>query len=87
MPNTPSLSDGAIAVFAFAAYHQLQSGQPVSKVVIDDGQGHHADCGGTQQLVSQGLARPDDDFLLFTEPGLGVLARVIQAIKSVSAVG
>ena len=35
MPS-PTLSDKAVAVFAFAAYHQLSSGEAVVDVVLKD---------------------------------------------------
>jgi hypothetical protein len=51
----PQLSDQALAVFAFAIYHQLQSETRVTSVVADDHAGHRAyryvrppaECSGT----------------------------------------
>jgi hypothetical protein len=77
-----SMSDGACAVFAFAAYHELQSGQPVTKVVIDDKQGHKADPAGVEELSRAGLAKADGDFLVFSEAGLKRLAAVIASLRS-----
>lgn len=81
MPDT-ALSDGACAIFAFAAYHQLQSGQPVTKVVIDDGAGHKADDTGRQELASRTLASEESNAIVFTESGLALLARVVTALKA-----
>lgn len=42
--TTPNdLSDKALAIFAFAAYHQLGSGDTITSVVANDLSGHHAD--------------------------------------------
>ena len=44
MSSEPTrLSDKALAVFAFAIFHQLESSKPVSHVVLSDGAGHRAD--------------------------------------------
>lgn len=80
MPDT-QLSDGACAIFAFAAYHQLQSGQPVTKVVIDDGAGHKADETGRQELASRKLSTEEGNAIVFTEDGLALLGRVVTALK------
>jgi hypothetical protein len=77
-----NLSDGACAIFAFAAYHQLQSGQPVTKVVIDDGAGHKADETGRQELTSNNLATESDNAIVFNEAGLALLGRVVTALKA-----
>lgn len=82
MADTSTLSDGACAVFAFAAYHQLQSGQPVTKVIIDDGHGHKADETGMGELEQIGLTTRDGNSIVFTERGLAVLARVIEQLKA-----
>lgn len=81
MPDT-TLSDGACSIFAFAAYHQLQSGQPVTKVVIDDGAGHKADDRGREELTSRDLAKEDGNALVFSESGLAVLAKAVSALKA-----
>jgi hypothetical protein len=52
------LSDKGLAIFAFAAYHQLESGQPVTKVIREDGKGHKADEEGVSELERLGLAKP-----------------------------
>ena len=70
---TPSdLSDKALAVFAFALYHQLSSGEPVSRVVIHDGAGHQADPDAIAELAAAGLASVEDDRLVFSASGLAM---------------
>jgi hypothetical protein len=50
MPPTDRISDKSLAVFAFAAYHQLQSGRTVREVIASDGEGHGADPEAIQEL-------------------------------------
>jgi len=52
---TRDLSDKALSVFAFAAYHQLLSGQTVSRVTRRDGAGHEADPEAVAELEARGL--------------------------------
>ncbi len=75
------LSDEALAVFAFAAYHQLESGQRVSKVVQRDGAGHKADEEAVQELTEKGLVRADGEHVHFTPEGEGVLQAVIAGLQ------
>ena len=75
------LSDKAIAVFAFAAYHQLSSGEAVVDVVLKDGAGHAADPEAIQELESADLAKKDGDRATFTEAGKARLAAVITAMR------
>ena len=80
MPST-TLSDKAIAVFAFAAYHQLSSGEAVIDVVLKDGAGHSADPQAIQELEAADLARKDGDRAAFTDAGKTRLEAVIAAIR------
>ena len=82
MPATPSLSDKALAVFAFAAYHQLGSGQPVTKVIREDGHGHKADDEAVQELHTQGLVSVEGNDITFSQDGLAMLSRLLDAMKS-----
>ena len=82
LAETSTLSDGACAIFAFAAYHQLQSGQPVTKVIIDDGAGHKADEAGRKELAAANLASDEGNFIVFNEAGLAALKRVVDGMKS-----
>ena len=75
------LGDKGLAVFAFAAYHQLTSGEVVSEVVLDDGAGHHADPQGVQEVQDLGLATVEGKRAVLTESGSKFLATFIQAIQ------
>jgi hypothetical protein len=76
------LSDKALAVFAFAAYHQLDSGQQVSSVVQRDRSGHKADEEAVGELQALGLAKADGAHVHFTEAGEKVLQAVIGGMRS-----
>jgi hypothetical protein len=78
---TPPLSDKAIAVFAFAAYHQLGTGVRVSKVVRVDHAGHEADAEAVSELASRGLARVEGDHISFTGEGEALLAKAIEGLR------
>lgn len=77
-----SLTDKAIAVFAFAAYHELGSGQAVRSVVRQDGSGHKADEEALSELAGKGLVELAGNDASFTEPGRKVLDSVIAAMRS-----
>ncbi|HEX2553673.1 MAG TPA: hypothetical protein VHL98_08230 [Microvirga sp.] len=81
MASMQGLSDKAMAVFAFAAYHQLDSGQRVSSVVRRDGAGHHADREVIAELEARGLATADDAAISFTPDGEAALERAVQGLK------
>ena len=81
MTTATTLSDKALSVFAFAAYHQLESGQKVSRVVRRDGAGHQADVEAVAELEARGLARADDAAIVFTPDGEAVLARAVQGLR------
>ena len=80
MPST-TLSDKAIAVFAFAAYHQLSSGVAVIDVVLEDGAGHAADPAAIEELEAAGLAEKSGDRAAFTDAGKSKLEAVISALR------
>ena len=80
-----TLSDKALAVFAFAAYHQLTSGETVTDVVLHDGAGHAADPAAVEELESKDLATVSDDRAAFTPSGQAKLAQVIEALRSAAA--
>ncbi len=79
------LSDKALAVFAFALYHQLESGEPVSRVVLSDGAGHQADGDAVAELQGAGLAEVDGIWIVFTEDGLRNVARLAEAARASAA--
>lgn len=80
MPST-TLSDKAIAVFAFAAYHQLSSGQAVIDVALKDDAGHSADPAAIQELEAADLAKAEGERAAFTEAGKQKLEAVITAMR------
>lgn len=81
MASMQGLSDKASAVFAFAAYHQLASGQRVSSVVRRDGAGHSADDEAVAELEARGLATADDAAITFTAAGEEALQAVVAGLK------
>ena len=81
--TTPNeLSDAALAVFAFAIYHQLDSGEPVTKVVADDGQGHQANQAGVEELQKRELASLEDGFISFTPAGMQMIEQLIGRLRA-----
>lgn len=82
MAETSDLSGKAIAVFAFAAYHQLESGQPVKSVIREDGNGHKADEAAVAELEARSLIEVRENDLCFTDAGLGVLSKAVEGLKS-----
>ncbi|MGP9819062.1 hypothetical protein ACTZWW_03515 [Salinarimonas sp. NSM] len=84
-PQTPPpLSDKALAVFAFAAYHQLESGEPVTGVVRRDGAGHEADEEAIAELREAGLVKVEERRVLFSDQGEAVLGALIGALRTVA---
>lgn len=80
MASTP-LSDKALGIFAFAAYHQLTSGETVTEVISADGKGHRADPEGVAALAAAGLATEDNGRVAFTPEGMARLAAVLDALR------
>ncbi|MGX7706965.1 hypothetical protein [Methylobacterium sp. Gmos1] len=83
--DTTALSDRALSIFAFAAYHHLISGQPIASVVRRDGSGHQADPKGAAEVEERGLATLSDDEITFTEPGIALVERTVEAIRQAGA--
>ena len=81
----PDLDDGALSIFAFAAYHQLESGQAVTRVIRRDGKGHKADEAGVAVLVEHDLAEIRGEDVAFTPAGLAVLGRAIEGLRNAAA--
>lgn len=78
-----SLSDKGIAVFAFAAYHQLTSGETVTDVALSDGAGHAADPDAIAELEKADLASVENGRAVFTAQGRTMLDGVIAALRGV----
>ena len=74
-------SDGAMSIFAFGAYHSLISGEPVTSVVLEDDDGHHADSKGVDELEEAGMIKVEGTRATFTDAGNAKLATVIQAVR------
>ncbi len=81
MTRLSGLSDEALAVFAFAAYHQLSSGQIVRSVVQRDGSGHKASDAAVSELTGQGLIEADGDEIRFTEEGEQALQALVSGLR------
>ena len=82
MPDDVRISDKALAVFAFAIYHQLESGSRVTQVVRDDRAGHHADEEAISELEGLGLVQADGDRIGFTERGEALLDRILGDMRA-----
>lgn len=77
----PLISDRALAVFAFAAYHELEGGQAVRSVARQDGAGHKADDAAVDELTRRGLIETDENFIRFTQAGEQIKQSVIDALR------
>jgi hypothetical protein len=83
MTDLSGLSDEALAVFAFAAYHELSSGQRVHSVVRKDGVGHKASDAAVDELDGRGLIKADGHEIVFTPAGEEALQGIVAAIRNV----
>ncbi len=81
MADLSGLSDEALAVFVFAAYHQLSSGQMVKSVVQQDGAGHKASDTAVSELQGRGLIEADGDAIRFTTAGEEALQSLISGLR------
>ena len=77
-----SLSDHALSILTFAAYHSLVSGEVVTRVVLDDGKGHKADAEGVDEMEKAGLLEKDGERGTLTEEGSRALGQVLEAIRA-----
>jgi len=80
--DTITISDRGLAVFAFAIYHQLESGNRVTQVVMDDGAGHQADGEGVDELRRLGLVAVESGRVRFTETGEEMIERLIEGLRT-----
>ena len=81
--TTPNdLSDKALAVFAFAMYHQLESGDAVSGVVARDAAGHQADPEALKELSGLGLANVENGKINFTDAGQLLLGQLLDRLRN-----
>ncbi|SFV28015.1 hypothetical protein SAMN05216456_0415 [Devosia crocina] len=80
--TTPNdLSDKALAVFAFAAYHQLESGDAITSVVSEDGAGHRADPEALAELTEKELGAESGGRFVFNPAGQLMLSQIIDRIR------
>ncbi|MFD2236168.1 hypothetical protein [Aureimonas populi] len=77
-----TLTDKALSILAFAAYHALASGEKVRDVTLADGAGHRADPQGVDELKDAGLLTVEGDRGRLTEEGEATLDRVLGAIRA-----
>lgn len=76
-----ALSDKARSILAFAAYHQLASGEKVRDVVLEDGAGHKADPRGVEEMKEAGLLEVEEGRGRLTDEGEASLERLLKAIR------
>lgn len=80
--TTPNdLSDKALAIFAFAAYHQLGSGDTITSVVAKDLSGHHADPEALSEIEEKELGELNGDRFVFNVAGQLILSQVVDRIR------
>ncbi len=81
MATATNVSDGALSVFAFAIYHQLQSGEAVSAVIRRDGMGHHANEDALAELEQLGMVKTEEDRIVFSDKGQEVIRSLIDSMR------
>ena len=80
--TTPNdLTDKALAVFVFAAFHQLESGETISAVVANDAAGHRVDPDAMAELESKDLGKLSGESFVFNAAGQLILSQVIDRIR------
>ncbi|MGY2050423.1 hypothetical protein [Methylobacterium sp. JK268] len=80
-----ALSDRALSIFTFAAYHHLATSQPIRAVVRQDDAGHRADPEGAAEVESRGYATLSDDAITFTPEGVAVVEQIVRGIRQAAA--
>jgi hypothetical protein len=85
MSEETKISDRGLAVLAFAIYHQLESGNRVTQVVLDDGSGHHADMEAVGELQRLDLIAADDRRVSFTKKGEAVIDEAIAGMRRMTS--
>jgi len=81
MTTLNELGDKALAIFCFALYHQLTSGDEVTGVIAQDEAGHKADADGVAELVRLDLATLTNGFITFTPAGLTLLQQLTGRVR------
>jgi hypothetical protein len=80
--DTTAISERGLAVFAFAIYHQLESGNRVTQVVMDDGAGHQADGKGVDELRRLGLVAVESGRVRFTKTGEAMIEGLVEGMRT-----
>lgn len=83
--DAQALSDRAIGVFAFAAYHQLSTGQKVAGVTLSDGKGHGLDPDAVDELARRGLVTVNAREVVLGDKANAILAEVIDRIRGAAS--
>lgn len=79
-----TLSDEARSILAFAAYHQLSSGEVVRDVILEDDAGHRADSAGVTEMKEAGFLKVEGTKGRFTDEGAELMERFIEALRAVA---
>ncbi|KAA0119933.1 hypothetical protein CIW48_26480 [Methylobacterium sp. P1-11] len=75
------LSDKALSIFAFAAYHRLVSGETVTSVIRRDGAGHEADPEGVKELEARGLVTAGETAIDLGDAAQGAVETMVTALR------
>ena len=75
------LSDKALSIFAFAAYHRLVSGETVTSVIRRDGAGHEADPEGVKELEERGLVTAGESAIDLGERAQAATEKMVAALR------
>ncbi len=81
MADLKGLSDHALSILAFAAYHRLVSGERVTSVIRKDGAGHEADPKGVTELTERGLATADDAEISLSDEAQEAVETLVTAMR------
>ena len=75
------LSDKALSIFAFAAYHRLVSGERVTSVIRKDGAGHEADLAGVKELEERGLVTAGETDIDLGDTAQATVEAMVAALR------
>ncbi|MBE7245388.1 MAG: hypothetical protein INR63_10570 [Actinomycetospora chiangmaiensis] len=81
MADVKGLSDHALSILAFAAYHRLVSGERVTSVVRKDGAGHEADPKGVEELTGRGLATAGETEIELGQEAQDAVETLVTALR------
>ena len=81
MADVKGLSDHALSILSFAAYHRLVSGERVTSVVRKDGNGHEADPKGVQELTERGLAEAGETEINLGQDAQDAVEVLVEALR------